>query len=107
MGKKSKVVFSTNPDYLDEVIKNVDTLPKEEQQLRVWLKRLGGGRLLTVVKEFIGADDELLSLGKVLKTKCSSGGTVKNGEILIQGDHRDKIVNLLNEKGYKTKASGG
>ena len=107
MGKKSKVVFSTNPDYLDEVIKNVDTLPKEEQQLRVWLKRLGGGRLLTVVKEFIGADDELLSLGKVLKTKCSSGGTVKNGEILIQGDHRDKIVNLLNEKGYKAKASGG
>jgi len=107
MGKKSKVVFSTNSDYLDEVIKNVDTLPKEEQQLRVWLKRLGGGRLLTVVKEFVGADDELLSLGKVLKTKCSSGGTVKNGEILIQGDHRDKIVNLLNEKGYKTKASGG
>jgi translation initiation factor 1 len=107
MGKKSKVVFSTNPDYLDEVIKNVDTLPKEEQQLRVWLKRLGGGRLLTVVKEFVGVDDELLSLGKVLKTKCSSGGTVKNGEILIQGDHRDKIVNLLNEKGYKAKASGG
>jgi len=107
MGKKSKVVFSTNPDYLDEVIKNVDTLPKEEQQLRVWLKRLGGGRLLTVVKEFVGADDELLSLGKVLKTKCSSGGTVKNGDILIQGDHRDKIVNLLNEKGYKAKASGG
>ena len=107
MGKKSKVVFSTNPDYLDEVIKNVDTLPKEEQQLRVWLKRLGGGRLLTVVKEFVGADDELLLLGKVLKTKCSSGGTVKNGEILIQGDHRDKIVNLLNEKGYKAKASGG
>ncbi len=107
MGKKSKVVFSTNPDYLDEVIKNVDTLPKEEQQLRVWLKRLGGGRLLTVVKEFVGADDELLSLGKVLKMKCSSGGTVKNGDILIQGDHRDKIVNLLNEKGYKAKASGG
>jgi translation initiation factor 1 len=107
MGKKSKVVFSTNSDYLDEVIKNVDTLPKEEQQLRVWLKRLGGGRLLTVVKEFVGADDELLSLGKVLKMKCSSGGTVKNGDILIQGDHRDKIVNLLNEKGYKAKASGG
>ena len=107
MGKKSKVVFSTNSDYLDEVIKNVDTLPKEEQQLRVWLKRLGGGRLLTVVKEFVGADDELLSLGKVLKMKCSSGGTVKNGDILIKGDHRDKIVNLLNEKGYKAKASGG
>ena len=107
MGKKSKVVYPTNSDYLDEVIKNVDTLPKEEQQLRVWLKRLGGGRLLTVVKEFVGADDELLSLGKVLKMKCSSGGTVKNGDILIQGDHRDKIVNLLNEKGYKAKASGG
>ncbi len=107
MGKKSKIVFSTNPDFQDEKEKTVDSLSNEKQQLRVWLKRLGGGRIVTLVKGIKGKDEDLQSLGKLLKTKCSSGGTVKNGEILVQGDHRDKIVNLLNQTGYKAKASGG
>jgi translation initiation factor 1 len=107
MCKKTKVVFSTNPDFHEEKIKSVDTLPNDQQLLRIWLKRLGGGRLLTVVKEYVGTEEDLQSLGKLLKMKCSSGGTVKNGEILIQGDHRDKIVNFLNKNGYKVKLSGG
>lgn len=107
MSAHSKIVFSTDSDFQDEKEKTLETLSNEQQQLRVWLKRLGGGRVVSLVKGFIGKDEDLLSLGKLLKTKCSSGGTVKNGEILIQGDHREKIVNFLNQKGYKAKASGG
>ena len=107
IGNKSKVVFSTNPNYHEKGEGRVGTLENEQQQLRVWRKRLGGGRIVTLIKGFIGADEDLQSLGKLLKSSCSSGGTVKNGEVLIQGDHRDKIVNLLNDKGYKAKASGG
>ena len=106
MGEKSKVVFSTNPDYQDEKEKTKKTLSNEKQQLRVWRKRLGGGRIVTLVKGFTGKNEDLQFLGKKLKPACSSGGTVKNGEVLIQGDHMDKIVNLLNNKGYKAKASG-
>ncbi|MBC8322740.1 MAG: translation initiation factor [Candidatus Marinimicrobia bacterium] len=107
MSGHSKIVFSTNPDFQGEKEKTVETMLNEQQQLRVWLKRLGGGRLVSLVKGFNGKDEDLQSLGKQLKTKCSTGGTVKNGEILIQGDHRDKIVNFLNQKGYKAKVSGG
>lgn len=106
MGEKSKVVFSTDPDYQDEKEKTEKTLSNEKQQLRVWRKRLGGGRIVTLVKGFTGKNEDLQFLGKKLKSACSSGGTVKNGEVLIQGDHMDKIVNLLNNKGYKAKASG-
>ncbi len=63
--------------------------------------------MVTIVKGFAGNNKDLQALGKLLKTACSSGGTVKNGEVLIQGDHRDKIVNFLNDRGYKAKASGG
>ena len=107
MGKKSKVVFSTDPDYLDEKEKKEETLSNKKQQLRVWRQRLVGGRIVTLVKGFYGKNEDLQSLGKQLTTACSSGGTAKNGEVLIQGDHRDKIVNLLNNKGYKAKVSGG
>ncbi len=107
MSAHSKIVFSTNSDFQHEEEKTLETVSNEHQQLRVWLKRLGGGRVVSLVKGFIGKEEDLQSLGKLLKTKCSSGGTVKNGEILIQGDHRDKIVNFLNQKGYKAKASGG
>ncbi len=107
MSGHSKIVFSTNSDFQYEEEKTLETISNEQQQLRVWLKRLGGGRVVSLVKGFIGKEEDLQSLEKLLKTKCSSGGTVKNGEILIQGDHRDKIVNFLNQKGYKAKASGG
>jgi translation initiation factor 1 len=107
MGKKSKIVFSTDPDYNEEHEQPVATQANDQQQLRVWRQRLGGGRVVTIVKGFAGNNKDLQALGKLLKTACSSGGTVKNGEVLIQGDHRDKIVNFLNDRGYKAKASGG
>lgn len=107
MGKKSNVVYSTNPDYQEEREQSVELLANEQQQLRVWRKRLGGGRIVTLVKGYTGKNEELQSLGKLLKSVCSSGGTVKNGDILIQGDHREKIVNFLNNQGYNSKISGG
>ncbi len=107
MSGHSKIVFSTNPDLQGVNEKTEEKLANEQQQLRVWRQRLGGGRIVTLVKDFVGSDEDLQSLGKLLKLTCSSGGTVKNGEVLIQGDHRDKIVNFLNHNGYKAKPSGG
>ena len=111
MSKKNRsgIVYSTNPDFEfqsqdDEI---VETLPPDQQNLRVWLDKKGGGKVVTAVREFIGSDDDLATLGKQLKNTCGTGGTAKDGEILIQGDHRDKIVTWLTTKGYKAKKAGG
>lgn len=103
------VVFSTNPDYKyeTETEQEAETLPASEQNLRVWLDRLKGGRVATVVRGFVGSQQELAELGKELKTKCGVGGTAKDGEIIIQGDHRDRIVDLLTRAGYRCKKAGG
>ncbi len=116
MAKKNKknrsgIVFSTNPDfeYSYNEDDEIETLPKEEQRLRVLIDRKKRkGKEVTLVKGFEGLDDDLKDLGKLLKTKCGVGGSVKDGEILIQGNHRDKVVDLLLKAGYtKTKKSGG
>lgn len=103
------VVFSTNPDYKyeTEAEQEAETLPASKQNLRVWLDRLKGGRVATVVRGFVGSQQELAELGKELKTKCGVGGTAKDGEIIIQGDHRDRIVDLLTRAGYRCKRAGG
>lgn len=103
------VVFSTNPDYKyeTETEQEAETLPASKQNLRVWLDRLKGGRVATVVRGFVGSQQELAELGKELKTKCGVGGTAKDGEIIIQGDHRDRIVDLLTRAGYRCKKAGG
>lgn len=103
------VVFSTNPDYKyeTEAEQEAETLPASKQNLRVWLDRLKGGRVVTVVRGFVGSQQALAELGKELKTKCGVGGTAKDGEIIIQGDHRDRIVDLLTRAGYRCKKAGG
>ena len=94
------VVFSTDPDYRYDTAQEQrqETLPPSQQNLRVWLDRLKGGRTATVV---------LAELGKELKTRCGVGGTAKDGEIIVQGDHRDRIVELLTRAGYRCKRAGG
>jgi translation initiation factor 1 len=101
-------VFSTNPDFrADEEHHEQETLAPGQQDLRVWLeKNHRGGKIATVVKGFIGNDNDLEDLGKILKTKCGTGGSAKEGEIIIQGDHRDKIITILTQLGYKSKKAG-
>jgi Translation initiation factor 1 (eIF-1/SUI1) and related proteins len=100
------VVFSTNPDFKydteDDV--QVETLPPEKQKLIVSIDRRNrGGKQVTLVSGFVGGEDDLAALGKTLKNKCGCGGSAKDGEIIIQGDFRDKVVALLQSMGYKAK----
>ena len=104
--KRLGVVFSTNPDYQyeEEGASEPETLEPSKQNLIVSIDRKGrGGKQVTLVTGFVGTSDDLADLGKVLKVKCGVGGSAKDGEIVIQGDFRDRIVNLLKEMGYKAK----
>lgn len=108
MGKNTKIVYSTTGVITkDRSDSESDTLKPNDQHLRVWRQRLGGGRMVTIIRGFIGNKSDMKELGKLMKSSCNSGGSVKNGEIMIQGDHREKIVNLLKTNGYNAKASGG
>ena len=103
------MVFSTNPDYEYQTDESTEqaTLPPSEQNLRVWLDRKQrGGKTVTLVKGFIGTNSDLSDLGRMLKNKCGVGGSAKDGEIIIQGDHRDRVVELLTAAGYKCKKAG-
>lgn len=111
MSKKNRsgIIYSTNPDfeYSDSSQDEAETLAPTQQDLRVWLDRKGGGKVITVVKGFIGTNTDLEALGKQIKVLCGSGGAVKEGEILIQGDHREKVITWLTGKNYKAKKAGG
>jgi len=107
---KTGVVYSTNPDfhYVYEGEKEPETLAPGKQDLRVMLdSRNRKGKKVTLITGFSGKEDDLQKLGRDLKTICGSGGTAKEGEILIQGDFRDKVMDYLSVKGYKVKKSGG
>ena len=115
MSKKNKqlinVVYSTNPNfnYESESEEEQETLPKNQQKLYVFIDRKQrGGKDVTLVEGYIGTEDDLKELGKTLKSKCGVGGSVKDGEILIQGAMREKVFELLIKDGYsQTKKKGG
>ena len=97
------MVYSTNPDFVfgEAAEDEVETLSMSKQKLRVSIEKKGrGGKTVTLVKGFVGKDEDLKALAKSLKTKCGVGGAVKDNEIVIQGDLRDKVVSLLKTFGY-------
>lgn len=111
MSKKHRnVVYSTNPDYnYEDENEEFETPKNGEQQLKVMIDRKQRkGKSVTLVTGFIGEENDLKDLAKLLKSKCGVGGAAKNGEIIIQGEFKEKIFGLLIEMGYsKTKKVGG
>ena len=108
--KRLGVVYSTDPDfaYSREQEEEPETLAPAEQKLYVSLDRKNRkGKTVTLVEGFRGTADDLLALGKVLKSRCGVGGSVKEGEIILQGDFRDRVITMLTEKGYKVIRKGG
>lgn len=103
------LVFSTN----EEFARGKESDPQEsidpgDQELEAHFSSKGrGGKTVTVIRNFQGPEEDLVSLGKKLKKKCGVGGSVKDGEIIIQGDDRDKIIQILQKDGYKVKRVGG
>ena len=97
------IVYSTNPDFNYESQEEYEpeTLDRKQQKLRVAIEKKGrGGKTVTVINGFIGKEDDLKELGRLLKTKCGVGGSVKDGEILIQGEFKQRIIDLLKAEGY-------
>jgi translation initiation factor 1 len=112
MSKKKfvNVVYSTNPNfnYQEEDSSESETLAPNFQNLKVYLdKKQRAGKAVSLIDGFVGKTDDLENLGKLIKQKCGVGGSVKDGQIIIQGDFRDKIIAILTEKGYKAKKAGG
>lgn len=97
------IVYSTNPDFnYNNEESTVETLAPERQKLRVSIERHHrGGKTVTLVRGFMGTDDDLQTLAKLLKTKCGTGGSAKDGEIIIQGEVKDRVITLLLQLGYK------
>ena len=101
--KKLNIVYSTNPDYHYEqdATKEAETIPKEKQLLRVILdKKQRRGKAVTLITGFVGSEEDLTELGKMLKVKCGVGGSVKDGEVIVQGDVREKVLTILQKEGY-------
>jgi translation initiation factor 1 len=104
----SGFVYSTNPDYRpEEDFSAEDPVEPSQQNLRIFLDRLGGNKVVTRVNGLSAPENELETLGKKLKQQCGTGGSVKDGEILLQGDKRDQVMNFLLKAGYKVKKAGG
>ena len=112
MGKNKKnrkgVMYSTNPNFEFEY-KNQEmgTLANKEQNLKVCIDKHRAGKIAVIIKDFVGTTEDFKALSKLLKTKCGVGGSAKNGEIIIQGDVRDKVMEILKKEEYNYKRVGG
>jgi len=101
-------VFSTNESFEFDKEDNQETLAPNKQFLEALFSNKGrGGKTVTVITGFIGSEEDLKALGKMLKTKCGVGGSIKDNEIIIQGKYRDKIMEILKKEGYNIKRVGG
>ena len=103
-------VYSTDPDFAFTTRQDEEpeTLAPAAQDLRVWLDRKQrAGKVATLVRGFVGRNDDLQELARLLKTRCGVGGAAKEGEIIIQGDHRDRVIDILIRSGYRCKKAGG
>ncbi|MAJ12981.1 MAG: translation initiation factor [Flavobacteriales bacterium] len=110
MKKKNKklTVYSTNPNFeYDEDNHEDITLEPSDQLLEVWIDKHRAGKTAIIIKGYVGNLSDIKTLSKKLKTKCGVGGSVKNGEIIIQGNVRDKIMDILKQDGYRYKRVGG
>ncbi|MCF8255522.1 MAG: translation initiation factor [Bacteroidia bacterium] len=113
MSNKNKnrtgIVYSTETNFQYEEYSNeeTNTLAPQQQQLKIFLDRKGGGKLVSRITGFIGTDDDLNKLGSAIKKHCGVGGSTKDGEVLIQGDFREKILLFLTKENYKAKKAGG
>lgn len=102
--ERLNVVYSTNPDFQYETDEEeeVELLPKNQQKLRVKLDRKNrGGKTVTLVTGFIGPEGDLKALGKLLKGKLGVGGAAKDGEIIIQGEFKERVIDILLKEGYR------
>ena len=106
---KDKIVFSTNPNYsnYDELENEIKTINTDKQNLRIWLEKRPGNKIVSIIKGYIGTDNDLKELSKVIKKRCGVGGSEKNGDIIVQTKDRQKVLQILNELGYFAKLSGG
>lgn len=101
-------MYSTNPDYEFKLFEEEAETPENSRQdLKIWLDRKGGGKVVSRVAGFTGKEEDLQTLKKKLQNACGSGGSAKDSEILIQGDHREKLLAFLLKEGYRAKKAGG
>lgn len=108
MKEKKRFIYSTDPDFQAEEELEQESLAPEKQELKVYQdKKNRKGKTATIVKGFVGKSEELNDLGKALKAACGVGGSVKEGEIIIQGNKRDAVMEILKKKGFQVKRVGG
>ena len=102
------MIYSTNPNFEFEYDnEKMDTLANNQQNLKVCIDKHRAGKIAVILKGFVGNTDDLKALSKILKARCGVGGSTKNGEIIIQGDIRDKVMDILTKEGYNYKRVGG
>ena len=109
MKKQKNIVYSTDENFSieNDNSESIEEIPNDKQNLKCILKRLPGNRILTLITGMRGDDHLLIKISKELKRACGVGGSVKDKQILIQGNHREKVMKILIERGFKVKASGG